>query len=60
MTAIREYILRRYKSNSHVRVQRDALIVSVSSSALAATIQLERQKLIEACHLTKKLVIRSG
>ena len=57
---VREYIQRRYKSNSYVKIQRDALIVTVKGSALAATIQLERQRLIEECHLTKKLVIRAS
>ena len=58
--AVREYIQRHYNSNSYVKIQRDALIVTVKGSALAATIQLERQRLIEECHLTKKLVIRAG
>ena len=58
--AVKSYIERRYKSKSHIKLQRDALIVSVPSSALAATLQLERQRLIEACNITKKLVIRSG
>jgi hypothetical protein len=34
--------------------------VRVPSSALAATIQLEQNQLIEACNLTKKLIIRNG
>lgn len=58
--AVRDYVLRRYKSNCYVKIQRDSLIITVRSSALAATIQLERQRLIESCHLTKKLVIRAG
>ncbi len=57
---VREYIRRRYNSNCYVKIQRDALIVTVKGSALAATIQLERQRLIEECHLTKKLVIRAS
>jgi hypothetical protein len=59
-SAVREYVLRRYKSKCYVKVQRDALILTVRSSALAATLQLDRQRLIEACNLKKKLVIRSG
>lgn len=57
---IKQYILRRYGSKSSVKIQRGALVVSVRSSALAATLQLERRRLIEACRLTKKLIIRSG
>jgi hypothetical protein len=59
MAAVKEYIRRRYKSPCQVRLQRDALIVSVSNSALAATIYLERQALIKACDLNKKLVVRT-
>lgn len=58
--AIKSYISRRYKSKSRVQLSREALIVSVPSSSLAATIQLERQILIKKCGLTKKLVIRTG
>jgi hypothetical protein len=59
-TAVREYILRRYNSKSYVKIQRDAIIITVRSSALAATLQMDRQRLIDACHLEKKLVIRAG
>lgn len=59
--AIKDYVLAKYKSSCRVKLQRGALIVSVPNSALAATLQLERQKLIAACNLTdKKLVIRNS
>lgn len=58
--AVKDYVLRRYKSKSYVKLQRGALIVSVPSSALAATLQLERQKLIDSCNIKQKLVIRGG
>jgi len=57
---VKEYIERRYKSPSRVRVERDVVIVRVPSSALAATLQLEQQTLIDACSLKKKLIIRNG
>ena len=60
MQALREYVQRRYKSNSYVKFQRDAIILSVQSSALAATLQLERNSIIKSCNLSKKLVIRTG
>ncbi|MBX4199308.1 hypothetical protein KW789_00215 [Candidatus Saccharibacteria bacterium] len=60
MQALREYVKRRYKSNSYVKLQRDAIILSVPSSALAATLQLERIHIMENCNLSKKLVIRTG
>ena len=57
---IKDYVRQKYKSNCSVKSQRGALIVSVPNAALAATIQLERQKMIKACNLSeKKLVIRS-
>jgi hypothetical protein len=60
MAAVKEYITRRYKSTSTVRVERDVLIVRVPSSALAATLQLEQNRMIEACRITRRLIIRYG
>jgi hypothetical protein len=57
---IKDYIKRRYDSKSYVRLEKSAVIVSVHSSALAATIYLERQYLIEQCNIKQRLVIRSG
>jgi hypothetical protein len=61
MGAIKEYVRQKYKSDCSVKMSRGTLIVSVPNSALAATLQLERQKLIKACNLgDKKLAIRTG
>jgi len=60
MSRVRDYILRRYKSRCSVRLERDALIVSVPNSAVAGTLRLEQQNLIDACGLKKRLVIRIG
>lgn len=60
ITAIQDYVARRFHTNSSVRLQRDAIILSVPSSALAATLHLHRQQIVEKCNLTKKLVIRTG
>lgn len=60
ITSVKEYIQRRYKSPSRIRVERDVLIVRVPSSALAATLQLEQRTLIDACGIKKKLIIRNG
>lgn len=60
ITAVKEFIERRYKSPSRVRVERDVLIVRVPSSALAATLQLEQRIMIDACRITRRLIIRYG
>lgn len=60
VTAVKEFILRRYKSPSTVRVERDVLVVRVPSSALAATLQLERRTMIDRCRITRRLIIRYG
>lgn len=60
IASVKDFITRRYKSPSRVRVERDVLIVRVPSSALAATLQLEQRILIDACNLTKRLIIRTG
>ncbi|HLG91175.1 MAG TPA: hypothetical protein VI336_03410 [Candidatus Saccharimonadales bacterium] len=58
---IKDYVRRKYKAACSVKFQRGAIIVSVPNSALAATMQLERQKMVEACKLGgKRLVIRNG
>jgi len=57
---VSDYVRRNYKSSSRVKLDGDRLILQVPSSGLAATLQLEQRKLIEACNLTKKLVIRYG
>jgi hypothetical protein len=58
--SIKEYILRRYKSRCSVRLERDSIVLLLPGSALAATVQLEREQLIEACNINKKLFIRNG
>jgi len=60
IASVKDFIMRRYKSPSRVRVERDVVIVRVPSSALAATLQLEQRLLIDACGLKKKLIIRNG
>ncbi|HET7827702.1 MAG TPA: hypothetical protein VFK97_02440 [Candidatus Saccharimonadales bacterium] len=60
IASVKDYIQRRYKSPSRVRVERGMVIVRVPSSGLAATLQLEQNRLIEACNLKKKLIIRVG
>jgi len=60
MQTIREYVRDRYKSPCVIKLQRGAVIVGVPNSALAATLRLEQQSLIEACNLTRRLVIRIG
>jgi hypothetical protein len=57
---IKDYIKRRYDSPSRVKIEKTAIIVSVPSSTLAATIYLERQTLIEHCNLKQRLVVRGG
>lgn len=60
VAAVKEFIARRYKSKSTVRVERGVLIVRVPSSALAATLQLEQRTLIDRCRITRRLIIRYG
>ena len=60
ITVVKDYVMRRYKRPCTVKLERGALIVSVRGSALAATLRLERQNLIEACDLKQRLVIRAG
>ena len=60
MAIVKDYVKRRYKSPCSVKLERNALIVSVRSSTLAATLFLERQSLIETCDIKHRLVIRTA
>jgi hypothetical protein len=60
ISVIKDYIKRRYDSKSRVKIEKSAVIVSVPSSTLAATIYLERQALIEHCQVKLRLVVRTG
>ena len=60
IAVVKDYVLRRYNRPCSIRLERDTLILSVRGSALAATIQLERNRLIEACNIKQKLVVRAG
>lgn len=60
ITVVKEYVKLRYKRPCTVKLERNALIVSVRGSGLAATLFLERQTLIEACNLKHRLVIRTA
>lgn len=60
ISAVKDYIKRRYHSPAKVKIEKTAIIISVPSSALAATIYLERQSLIEQCNLKQRLVVRKG
>lgn len=61
ITSIKDYVKRKYGSGCKVKLERETFILSVPSSGLAATLQLEKQLLIKKCRLKdKKLVIRNG
>lgn len=61
MNSIRDYIKRRWQADATVKVQHQTVILTVPSSALAASIQMEKHQLIKACDLgDKKLIIRTG
>ena len=57
---IREYVERRYKAKCHIQLQRNSVILSVKSASLASTLRLDQQRIIEACKLTKRLIVRIG
>ncbi|MBI2589248.1 hypothetical protein HYW35_03565 [Candidatus Saccharibacteria bacterium] len=61
MAVIKDYVRRKYNVSCKVKLEREAFILSVPGSGLAATLQLEKQLLIKKCNLGgKKLVIRNS
>lgn len=58
---IKDYVKRRYNSPCAVKLQGGNLVILVRNSALAGTLHLERQRLIDAVGIKdKKLIIRTG
>jgi hypothetical protein len=57
---VKDYVSRRYSAKCYIRIERGVMTLSVASSALAGTLQLERNRLIEACNIRHRLVIRTG
>jgi hypothetical protein len=57
---IQSYIERRYKAKCRVQVKKNGIIICVRSSALAGTLRMEQQRLVEDCQITKKIIIRIG
>ncbi|HEU5005042.1 MAG TPA: hypothetical protein VFT49_03080 [Candidatus Saccharimonadales bacterium] len=58
--ALKDYLLRKYNTEGRIKVDDNNVILSVPSSALAATLQLERDKVARECGIKKRLVIRTG
>lgn len=60
IVAVKDYIMRRYKAKCYIKLEREVMVLSVASSALAGTLQMERNRLIETCNIHHRLVIRTG
>lgn len=56
---VKKYLREKFDSECSVKLQKDAVIISVESSALAGSLRLQQQELIKKCGLEKKrLIIR--
>lgn len=60
ISSVQNYISRRYGTKCKVTLHRGSLTVSVPNSALAGTLQMEKPKIIKACNVKTKLIIRVG
>lgn len=58
--ALKDYVSRRYKTKCRVVVSKSGITLTVPSSALAGTLQLEKDKLLRDCRIKTKLFIRYG
>lgn len=58
--ALKNYLQSKYGSTGRIKVDEASVVLSVPSSALAATLQLEREKVAKVCGIKKRLVIRVG
>lgn len=60
MSALKDYVKRNYGRSCRVKIDKQVIVLSVPSSALAATLQMEKPKIIQTCGLKSQLVIRIG
>lgn len=58
--ALQAYLKAKYQAVGRIKIDGNNVILAVSSSALAATLQLERTKIAAECGIKKRLVIRVG
>lgn len=58
--ALKNYLKAKYSASGRIKVDESSVIVMVTSSGLAATLQLEREKIAHDCGIKKRLVIRTG
>ncbi|HVX58407.1 MAG TPA: hypothetical protein VG964_01590 [Candidatus Saccharimonadales bacterium] len=58
--ALKGYLANRYSVSGRIKVDDTSVILMVPSSALAATLQLEREKIAQVCGIKKRLIIRVG
>lgn len=59
VTALKDYVWRKYKRKVGVKIEKNAVILSVPGSGLAATLQMEKPQIIDACGLKTDLIIRT-
>lgn len=60
ISAVKDYIKRRYNSDCSLQLQNESLLLRLPNSSLASMVRLEQNQLIKACNLKHKLVIRYG
>lgn len=57
---LKNYVKKRYDAEATVTLRGKTYVLGVSNSALAGSLQMDKPKIIKACGLKKKLVIRVG
>jgi hypothetical protein len=55
--AIKKYIKDKYDENCKLSLRNQSIVLAVSNSGLATTLQLEKATLIKTCQLKKSLFI---
>jgi hypothetical protein len=58
--AIKKYVSDHFQAEVSIVVQPTAIVIKTTSSALANTLRLNTQQLIDSCNITKQLIFRIG
>ena len=57
---IKDYIFAHFQADSHVTMQSNQIVISVSNSSLAGALRMKLHELQQLCETKKRLVIRIG
>jgi len=60
LMAIKKYVHDNFQADVSLAIRDDRIVITAGSGALANTLRLHSQQIIETCQVTRKLVFKIG